>query len=223
MIIPVLNEAQTIDACLAQFEKHAKVEVIVVDGGSTDGTLARVETNGACRWLVGAEMGRAAQMNLGAQHATGEVLLFLHADTFLPTGGLDLIREVMQDPQVVGGRFGLRLQGAHFGFRLIAYMSTLRSKYLNITYGDQGIFVRRDIFARVGGYPNLMLFEDSEFCNQVRSFGKFVMLSAFVWSSARRWEKWGMVKTVFLMWVLRVLFDLGVSDQTLSRWYRVVR
>ncbi|MBT4137684.1 MAG: glycosyltransferase family 2 protein [Candidatus Latescibacteria bacterium] len=223
VIIPALNEADSIQACLAQFDQQDDLEVLVVDGGSTDGTLGLVESSDIGRCITAPEPGRAMQMNFGAQQATGDVLLFLHADTFLPLEGLDLIRQTLVSDDVVGGRFELGLAESNIGFRLIAYMSTLRSRYLGITYGDQGIFVRREIFDSVRGYPLLLLFEDSEFCTLVARRGTFVMLPAQVRSSTRRWHKWGVARTVIWMWLLRVLFTCGVSDKTLCRWYRAVR
>lgn len=223
VIIPALNEADSIQACLAQFKDQDDLEVLVVDGGSTDCTPSLVEALGVGTCLTAAESGRASQMNFGAQHATGDVLLFLHADTFLPQDGFDLIRRALVSGDVLGGCFELGLAETSLGFRLIAYMSTLRSRYLGVTYGDQGIFVRRDVFDVVGGYPLLQLFEDSEFCNLVARRGKFLMLPAQVCSATRRWRKWGVVRTVIWMWLLRVLFACGVSDKTLCRWYRAVR
>ncbi|MFT5366015.1 MAG: rSAM/selenodomain-associated transferase 2 [Candidatus Latescibacterota bacterium] len=223
VIIPVLNEAASIRACLAQFEQEENVEVVVVDGGSTDGTPDLIDALGIGKCVSASDVGRASQMNFGVQHTKGDVLLFLHADTFLPEKGLHLIRQAMMGEDVLGGRFRLGLAETGIGFQLIAYLSTLRSKYLGITYGDQGIFARRGVFDAVGGYPALHLFEDSEFCSLVAQRGKFVMLPAQVCSSTRRWRKWGVVKTVIWMWLLRMLFTCGVSDKTLSRWYRTVR
>ena len=223
VIIPTLNEAASIVACLDQFKDDGDVEVIVVDGGSTDNTSDLVLASEMAKWIQSPSLGRAPQMNLGGQKATGDVLLFLHADTFLPTNGLDLVRQAVVDETVIGGRFELGLAEASFGFRLVAYLSTLRSKYLGITYGDQAIFVRRAVFDAVGGYPAMHLFEDSEFCKAVARCGKFVMLPAQVCSSTRRWRKWGVVRTILWMWLLRILFVCGVSDETLSRWYRAVR
>ena len=220
VIIPVLNEEAVIGACLAQFCGVEDVELIVVDGGSTDDTQEVVKALGRAQWVQVGKAGRALQMNAGVERATGDVFLFLHADTFLPSDGLMLIRDSLRVFGVVGGRFRLGLSEETIGFRLVAFFSTLRSRYLGITYGDQGIYVRRETFNAVGGFPPLQLFEDSEFCARVARMGKFVMLNARVCSSTRRWRKWGFVRTVVEMWVLRLLYACSVSDVTLSRWYR---
>ena len=223
VIIPVLNEADVMGESLSQFQHAQDVDVMVVDGGSVDETCSIVKASGFGQWIEGALPGRATQMNFGASHARGEIFLFLHADTFLPDKGLDLIRNTLQDPAVVGGCFRLGFSENYWPFRSIAYFSNLRSKYLGITYGDQGIFVRRSVFEAVGGYARLKLFEDSEFCKAVSQQGSFVMLPESVCSSTRRWRKCGIVRTVFWMWMLRVLFLCSVSDETLCRWYRAVR
>jgi len=223
VIMPVLNEEASVGSCLAQFQDVKDVELIVVDGGSSDRTQEVVEALEAVRWVEASDTGRAIQMNVGAKEARGDVFLFLHADTFLPEDGIGLIRKSLDNAHVVGGRFQLGLSEKTPGFRLVAWFSTLRSRYLGITYGDQGIYVRREVFEAVGGFPQLWVFEDSEFCKCVKKLGKFVMVNAQVCSSTRRWRKWGIVRTVFWMWVLRLLYVCSVSDQTLSRWYRAAR
>jgi rSAM/selenodomain-associated transferase 2 len=220
VIIPVLNEEGTIGRCLDQFRDTRGVEVIVVDGGSTDRTREVTAGHGFVRWIVSSHTGRAPQMNLGAGTATGEVLLFLHSDTVLPGRAIPMILLSLEDPEVVGGRFRLGLSEETGAFRWIAALSTLRSRYLGITYGDQAIYVRRKAFEDVGGFPPLQLFEDSEFCTALARTGRFVMLDAAARSSTRRWRRWGIARTVAWMWALRLLYSLGVSDRRLVRWYR---
>ena len=223
VVIPVLNEEGTVGECLRQFQSCAEeVELLVVDGGSVDATREVVLDAGVGR-LFESRRGRAAQMNAGAVASSGEILLFLHADSILPSGWEDVVRGALSDDGVVGGRFRLALAEGGLAFRLIAWMSTLRSRFLGITYGDQGIFARRGIFEKVGGYPDRQIFEDSEFCDGLARLGRFVMVKASLISSTRRWREWGIVGTVLRMWWLRILYSLSVSDERLSRMYKDVR
>lgn len=195
----------------------------MADGGSTDGTREAVCAHDLARLIVCEDAGRASQMNQGASAASGDVLLFLHADTCLPAGGLDLIAESLDDPEVVGGRFRLGLSEGGWPFRLIASLSTLRSRFLGITYGDQGIFVRRSAFEMLNGFPPIQIFEDSEFCSALSALGRFALLDARVCSSTRRWRRWGILRTVLWMWMLRILYLCSVPHRRLSRIYRDVR
>ncbi len=223
VIIPVVNEAEVITGCLAQFRGQRNVEVIVVDGGSRDGTQDRTRAAGIAQLVTSPRSFRSAQMNRGAGSASGDVLLFLHADTFLPDGAIRMIRESLEDPVVAGGSFRMGLSEDTWVFRTIAFLSTMRSRYLGVTYGDQGIYVRREVFDRVAGFPELALFEDSEFCAAVRKLGRFVLLDGSVRTSTRRWRRWGVVPTILWMWTLRILFLCSVSDKRLCRLYRDVR
>jgi len=223
VVIPVLNEAETIDACLDQFDPDGSIEVLVVDGGSEDGTADRVQAHAKARLIRADAQGRAHQMNQGGREATGRVVLFLHSDCELPDAWEHDVRQVMDQQDVVGGRFRLAIADESLSFRLIAFFSTLRSRFLGITYGDQGIFVRKSVFDSVGGFPPRMIFEDSEFCDQIAKRGRFVMTKSAVKSSPRRWLAWGIWKTVFRMWYLRLLYACSVSDERLVRMYRHVR
>jgi rSAM/selenodomain-associated transferase 2 len=223
VVIPVLNEVGCVGASLRQFGcVEEGVDLIVVDGGSADGTREVVLETGVAR-LIDSDRGRAAQMNAGAAAADGDVLLFLHADGVLPAGWVEMVRDALADERAVGGRFRLALSEGGVLFALIAWMSTVRSRYLGITYGDQGIFARRTAFEKVSGFPDRRIFEDSEFCRDLSRQGRFVMVKASLTTSTRRWRQWGIVGTVLRMWWLRVLYSLSVSDERLSRMYKDVR
>ncbi len=223
VIIPVLDEQGTIEDCISQFTSVSDVEVLVVDGGSRDRTRDIVDASTVARLVTSECAGRAAQMNLGASRASGSILLFLHADTKLPAEWLSLIRNSMVDCRAVGGRFRLAMSEDTWIFRLVGLFSTLRSRYFGITYGDQGIFVRRSAFTQVAGFPLRQIFEDSEFCKAVTKLGHFVMLDASVCSSTRRWRQGGIIRTVLWMWVMRLLYYCSVPDGKLSQLYRQVR
>ena len=223
VIIPVLNEEMTIESCLIPFQNLKEVEVLVVDGGSCDRTQSLVESAGFALLLISDRVGRAFQLNKGAVNASGKILLFLHADTRLPEKWVEQVLESMSDPKVVGGRFQLEFSEKTWVFRVIAFFSTLRSRYFGLTYGDQAIYVRNEVFKKVGGFPPLMLFEDSEFCSLVSKLGLFVMLGSNVCSSTRRWRKGGIFRTILRMWVLRLLYFCFISDLRLNRWYEQTR
>jgi len=218
VVIPVLNESGNIIQCLEQFRGATSADLVVVDGGSEDGTRDQVSGTGLATLIQTDTRGRARQMNRGARASEGEILLFLHADTLLPEQGLELIAASLEDPAVVGGRFELELAAAGWRFRVISKASTWRSRFLGITYGDQGIFCRRSVFDSVGGFPDLEIFEDSEFCRLMKKEGRFILIDSPVRCSARRWRRSGVWRTVLWMWILRILFEFSVSDKRLSQW-----
>ncbi len=217
IIIPVLNEERTIAAALADLDRAEAGEVIVVDGGSTDRTAAIVRATSAR--LVASPRGRAAQMNAGAREAAGDVLLFLHADTKLPAGASRDIRECMADTRCVGGRFDIRLDSPRPLLRLVGRMISLRSRLTRVATGDQAIFARRAVFERLGGFPEIPLMEDVAFSRALKKAGRIACLRARVTSSARRWEKHGAVRTILLMWALKLLYLAGVPPTRLKRLY----
>lgn len=219
IIIPVLDEAPSLPALLAHLaplRDHA--EVIVVDGGSTDGSAEAARALGWPRVLA-APRGRGRQMNAGAAAAAGETLLFLHADTSLPPGALEEIGGALADPQVVGGRFDVRLDNPRPIYRAVELLMNLRSRWTGIWTGDQAIFVRRTVFQRLGGYADIPLMEDVEFSRRLKRAGRRVCLHSRVLASARKWEREGPLRTIALMWALRFLYMLGASPARLHRWY----
>jgi len=218
IIIPTLNEAANIGKCLLAMQVLRKdSEIIVVDGGSSDNTRA-IAGNLADHILI-APQGRAHQMNHGAGHAQGDILLFLHADTFLPDNALALIaRNIDENHQ--WGRFDIQLQGGHFMLKVIAQLMNWRSRLTGIATGDQAIFVTREAFAAVGHYPDIALMEDIAQCKKLKAISPPICLKAKVISSGRRWEQFGVYKTILLMWSLRLRYWCGASPQTLASLYR---
>jgi rSAM/selenodomain-associated transferase 2 len=219
IIIPALNEAANIEAALARLQplRARGHEVIVMDGGSADGTAA-LARDGADR-VIDAPRGRALQMNAGARQAGGEVLLFLHADTRLPEGADRLILDGLRDSGRAWGRFDVRIAGRHWLLPLIAHGMNLRSRLTRVCTGDQCIFVRRDLFARVGGYPAIALMEDIALSKVLRRTGRPVCLAARVVTSGRRWERHGVARTMFFMWGLRLRYFFGVRPARLAELY----
>ena len=221
VVIPTLNEAKTITQTLLQVRKAGACQLIVVDGGSVDGTpeIARCSAD----LVLSSSCGRARQMNEGARVATGEVVLFLHADTVLPRGFPDLLTHALADPQVVGGRFDIRLDASGWPFRLVETMMNLRSRLTRISTGDQAIFVRRETFLALGGYPEVELMEDLELSKKLKRVGGIACLRERVTTSARRWRRDGVLRTIVLMWTLRLGHFLGVPPERLKTFYADTR
>lgn len=221
VIVPVLNEEKAIAATLRALEPLRPFETIVVDGGSDDRTR---EFAAACGVkLTVAERGRARQMNRGAQQAKGEVLLFLHADTRLPATAFGDIAGALTDPGYVGGRFDVALDGSHWVLPLVARLISYRSRVSKVGTGDQALFVRREILQRLGGFPDMPLMEDIAFCRALKRLGKIACLRSRAVTSARRWEAGGVWRTIFTMWMLKLLYLAGVSPTRLKKFYADTR
>lgn len=217
VIIPALNEELAIGRTLGSFEGNGAHETIVVDGGSTDGTLKEATRPGVLP--VSAPPGRAVQMNAGAEKASGDVFLFLHADTRLPHGAMEAIRSALSDPGVVGGAFTLAIDSTKPFLGWVARMANLRTRLTRVPYGDQGIFVRRDTFQEIGGFPAWPLMEDVDFCRRLKKRGRVVILEEKVLTSPRRWEAEGPLYVTLKNRTLVLLFLFGVSPYRLKRWY----
>lgn len=219
IIIPTLNEAANIAAALARLQalRARGHEVIVVDGGSGDGT-AQLAAPHADR-VIAAPRGRALQMNAGAQHARGEVLLFLHADTVLPQDADQLILTGMRASAARWGRFDVRIDGRHWLLPLIALGMNLRSRLTQVCTGDQCIFVARELFTQVGGFPPIALMEDIALSKQLRRVGPPVCLRAQASTSGRRWLHHGVARTMLFMWWLRLRYYFGASPARLAQQY----
>lgn len=221
VILPVRNEAAILETSLSGLlARHAPLEVIVVDGGSRDATRA-IAGSFSPRHpvrVIEAPAGRALQMNVGAAATNADILLFLHADTRLPPGALDRVRESAAAGDV-WGRFDVRLDGARPAYRIIERLMNWRSAVSGVATGDQAIFVRRDVFESLGGYAPIALMEDIELSRRLKRRGRPARIAEAVTTSARRWERYGIARTVLRMWWLRLLFRLGISPTRLARWY----
>lgn len=217
IIIPVLNEAVGIVPLLLRLAplRERGAQIVVVDGGSSDDTVRLAAAHADLAFA--AERGRASQMHAGALSATGDALLFLHADTLLPPHADALITAALRGHQ--WGRFDVMLDGAHPMFRVIAAMMNLRSRLTSIATGDQAIFMRRTFYLQAGGFPQLALMEDIAFCKRARQLARPACLRQRVLTSARRWEKNGIWRTIFLMWRLRLAYFLGADPERLARQY----
>ncbi|MGR8939983.1 MAG: TIGR04283 family arsenosugar biosynthesis glycosyltransferase [Gammaproteobacteria bacterium] len=217
IIIPVLNEERALPRCLAALQRwRNRAEIIVCDGGSTGKTLMIADE--LADRVVFSSKGRALQMNAGAQCAKGDVLLFLHADTLLPDDALNRIERALTDGGQ-WGRFDIALSGPHLMFGMIAFMMNWRSRLTRIATGDQVIFVTRKAFAEIGGYPEIALMEDIALCKALKKTGPPACLNAKVTSSGRRWEQFGVFRTILLMWSLRLRYFFGADPADLAALY----
>ena len=215
IVIPTLNEASHIESLLAQLSDE-NVELIVVDGGSDDQTVQRASVHAK---LVYSSTGRAVQMNTGAAAANGDWLWFLHADTQLSQPLNAYVDEITQSSSV-WGRFTVRLNDARFIFRVIERLMNARSCFTSVATGDQGLFVDRRLFDELGGYPELPLMEDVALSKRLRKVMPVNCSTLSLITSARRWQQRGVLKTIVLMWWLRLAYAVGVSPARLRQWYR---
>ena len=219
IVIPVLNEAGAIEATLQALQplRARGAEVVVADGGSLDSTVALSEP--LADQVLSAPAGRARQMNAGAAATRGEALLFLHADTRLPSGSDHLVRQALQ-AGAAWGRFDVHISGRPAMLHVVATLMNLRSRWTGIATGDQAIFMTRAAFEQVGGFPDQPLMEDVEISRRLRAMGRPACLRARVTTSGRRWETRGVWRTIFLMWRLRWRYWRGASPQALAEAYR---
>ena len=217
IIIPTLNEEKTIEGCLSALQSlRNECEIIIADGDSIDKTQILAAPL-ADKVIISAK-GRAKQMNNGARHATGDILIFLHADTCLPKNALQIIQ---QEIGINGqwGRFDIQLSGNHFMLKVIAQMMNWRSRLTGIATGDQVIFVTRQAFEKAGQYPEINLMEDIALCKALKKVSPPICLTDKVISSGRRWEHNGIYKTILLMWSIRLRYYFGADPQTLAFLY----
>lgn len=224
IIIPVLNEEKTIESVLSKLSNTPDLEIIIVDGGSVDNTIKlaqifRQNTDVEVQ-ILKTVRGRAHQMNLGAKLATGEILLFLHADTQLPERFEKWVRQVLDEPNVIAGAFELKITASVRGLRWVEQGVKWRSHFLQMPYGDQAIFLQASTFGDVGGFRELPLMEDFELVNQLRRRGKIALVPAAVTTSGRRWQKLGVLRTTLINQIIIIAYLLGISPSRLANWYR---
>jgi rSAM/selenodomain-associated transferase 2/rSAM/selenodomain-associated transferase 1 len=218
IIVPALNEAATIESTLSHLQGVDNLQVIVVDGGSTDETVDLARRQGAR--VLQTQPGKARQMNCGAAAATGEVLVFLHADTRLPENFNRQILAALNQTGVVAGAFRLTIDLRAAGIRFIEGVADLRSRYLQLPYGDQALFMKKSVFEAMGGFAELPIMEDFVLVRRLRRQGKIAILPAAVLTSPRRWQHFGILKTWLVNQMIVIAFYLGISPERLARWYR---
>lgn len=219
VIIPVLNEAENIIKTITSIQTSENVEIIVVDGGSQDCTVDIVKKLGVNKIIV-SPPGRALQMNAGAKIATGEILLFLHADTQLSPGFDVVVRENLEKAGIVAGAFTLKIDALNIGLRFIEWGVKMRSRFFQMPYGDQAIFITKQNFINYGEFPELPIMEDFEFIRRLQKAGKILTVSVPVITSPRRWQQKGILKTTLINQIVVISFFLGVPPTIIVNWYR---
>ena len=218
VVIPTLNEAGQITKTIESASAGQPHEIIIVDGGSTDDTVQRVRKAGVT--VIVSAPGRARQMNAGAARATGNILLFLHADTVLPDNWPRFVTETLSRPGIVAGSFALRITEKFFGRHLVEGATNLRSRWFQNPYGDQALFLRRAPFEELGGFADLPIMEDYELNQRLRKRGRIAASSAAAITSGRRWKKLGVVRTTLINKMIITGYHFGVCPHKLARFYR---
>jgi rSAM/selenodomain-associated transferase 2 len=218
IIIPTLNEAEVLGATIERVRRANDVEIIVADGGSHDTTrdsAAKAEVE-----IVTATGGRAAQLNAGAALATGRYLLFLHADTLLPDGFETAVRRTFDNPSTIAGAFRFQTDSSSLGMRIIAWGTNIRSSLFHWPYGDQGLFVEKRVFDELGGFADLPIMEDFDLIRRLRRRGRIVTVPEAVVTSARRWQRLGVLRTMLRNQIMILGYFAGIRPEHLARFYR---
>ena len=223
IIVPVYNEEKTLELALEQFhhlDMQKDDELLFVDGGSTDNTRQMILDAGF-RCLQ-SEKGRAQQMNVGARNTESEIILFLHIDTSLCSSNISNIKKTYKQG-FLSGRFNIKLSNSKLTYRIISFFINIRSCLTKVSTGDQGIFVARHTFEKIGGFPNIPLMEDIALSKQLKKVGEVACLQTKLITSSRRWEQHGVFKTTILMWKLRYLYWRGATPERLAKMYKDAR
>lgn len=219
VIVPTYNEEDLIESLIMELKEQPPetVEIIVADGGSTDGTLEILDDLNVT--VINGPKSRGAQMDLAARMATTDVLLFLHADVRLPEGWLNKVFEVLTDSDIMVGAFSIEIDEKGWKYRVLEKLANLRARLLKIIYGDEAIFVRAADFKKVGGFKGMALMEDLSLVRRLRELGKVVVLKDKVLVSPRRWQKNGVVKNTMKNFFIVTLYYFGVSEDKLYKIY----
>ncbi len=216
VVVPTLNEAETIERCVQSAQHAGAEQIIIADGGSIDATVDAAQRAGATD-LVHSDPGRGIQMNQGAALATNEMILFLHADNRLSG---ECLNQICDHPGLVWGAFRQRIDAPHNSYRGLEFGNAMRVSVRGMPFGDQAIFVRREVFEQQGRFAELPLMEDVDFSRRMRKLAKPALLDGPVIISARRWQENGIVRQTFRNWMIQVAYKCGVSTDRLAEFYR---
>jgi len=218
VIIPTLDEEQTLQQTLSRLVDEENIEIIVVDGGSKDASMAMAKARGAL--VISSPRGRGVQLNQGVKVASGKLLLFLHADTRLPDNFAFLIRRTLSRKNCGAGAFSLQIDSSQMSLAIIAYFANLRSRLLQMPYGDQGIFTTRNAYNRIGGFAEVAIMEDFIFIKNMRKYGEIHILDETVVTSSRRWQNRGIILTTLTNQFIILGYYCGVKLPILAHWYQ---
>ncbi len=222
VIIPVINEEKMLLKTLPILQKYPQLEFIFVDGGSQDNSVNLIHQAGfIC--LFSPLLRRSYQMNLGAKFATGDILLFLHSDTILPDNFPQIISSFTNKKKFIAGAFLLKIDSNNPVFRLLEILVRMRSHFFSLPYGDQGIFLKKKIFEEIGGFADLAIMEDFELVKRLNKQGKIYIASEAVTTSARRWQKLGIIKTTVINQLVIIGYYLGIKSEKLAQFYRQIK
>lgn len=223
IIVPILNEEKFISEFLEQFDKFpVEIEILLIDGGSSDSTVEIVKKS-KFRLQVSPQRGRASQMNFGASLALSENLLFLHSDVKILLSQIEKAISLLEEEKVFAGAFGIWIESNSKALRTIAKTANMRSKLLGIAYGDQGLFLKKESFLKIGGFPEVQLGEDIKISQKIKKIGKITFLEDCVKISPRRWENEGILFVTLRNWVLATLLICGVNPQKIVKFYPNIR